>query len=162
VRGLTVLSPVPAGILFKSASTRGGTIENINISNVTTVGVATPLSITLNWNPSYSYAKMPEGASPDLPKGMKEMPAYWRVLTAVVPPEKGMPHFRKIRISGLKSIGAQRAFAVSSYADSPLLDFAFKDIEIEAKTAGSIANTQGWKMEDVRIKTADGSTVVVK
>ena len=58
--------------------------------------------------------------------------------------------------------GAQRAFAVSSYADSPLLDFAFKDIEIEAKTAGTIANTQGWKMEDMRIKTADGSTVIVK
>ena len=162
VKGLTVLSPVPAGILFKSASTRGGTIENIAISNVNTVGGATPVSITLNWNPSYSYAKLPEGGLPDLPKGMKEMPDYWKVLTAVVPPEKGMPHFRKIRISGLKSTGAQRAFAVSSYADSPLVDFEFKDIEIEAKTAGTIANTQGWKMEDMRIKTADGSTVVVK
>jgi hypothetical protein len=162
VKGLSVLSPVPAGILFKSASTRGGTIENIVISNVTTVGVAKPVSITLNWNPSYSYAKMPEGASPDLPKGMKEMPDYWKVLTTVVPPEKGMPHFRKVRISGLKSTGAQQAFAVSSYADSPLVDFEFRDIEIEAKTAGTIANTQGWKMEDMRIKTADGSTVVVK
>jgi polygalacturonase len=162
VKGLTVLSPVGAGILFKSASTRGGTIENITIRDVTTVGVATPVSITLNWNPTYSYAKLPEGASPDLPKGMKQMPAYWKVLTTVVPPEKGMPHFRKVRISGLKSTGAQRAFAVSSYADSPLVDFEFKDIDIEAKTAGTIANTQGWKMEDMRIKTADGSTVVVK
>jgi polygalacturonase len=154
VKGLTVLSAVPAGILFKSASTRGGTIENINISSVTTVGVATPVGITLNWNPSYSYAKLPEG--------IKDMPAYWRVLTEVVPPEKGLPHFRKIRITGLKSTGAQRAFAVSSYADSPLVDFAFKDIEIEAKTAGTIANTQGWKMEDMRIKTADGTTVTAK
>jgi hypothetical protein len=129
-------------------------MENINISNVTTVGVATPVSITLNWNPSYSYAKLPEG--------VKDMPAYWRVLTEVVPPEKGLPHFRKIRISGLKSTGAQRAFAVSSYAESPLVDFEFKDIEIEAKTAGTIANTQGWKMEGMRIQTADGSTVTVK
>jgi hypothetical protein len=153
VKGLTVLSAVPAGILFKSASTRGGTMENITISNVTTVGVATPVSITLNWNPSYSYAKLPEG--------VKDMPAYWRVLTEVVPPALGLPHFRKIRISGLKSTGAQRAFAVSSYADSPLVDFEFKDIEIEAKTAGTIANAQGWKMEDMRIKTADGSTVTV-
>jgi polygalacturonase len=159
VKGLTVLGAVPVGILFKSASTRGGTIENINISNVTTVGVATPVSITLNWNPSYSYAKLPEGG---LPEGMREMPAYWRVLTEVVPLALGLPHFRKIRISGLKSTGAQRAFAVSSYADSPLVDFEFKDIEIEAKTAGTIANTQGWKMEDMRIKTADGSTVTVK
>jgi polygalacturonase len=154
VRGLMVLSPVPAGILFKSASTRGGTIENINISNVTTVGVATPVSITLNWNPSYSYAKLPEG--------IKDMPSYWRVLTEVVPLALGLPHFRKIKISGLKSTGAQRAFAVSSYADSPLVDFEFKDIEIEAKTAGTIANAQNWKMEDMRIKTADGSTLTVK
>ena len=153
VKGLTVLGAVPAGILFKSASTRGGTMENINIGNVTTVGVATPVSITLNWNPSYSYAKLPEG--------VKDMPAYWRVLTEVVPPALGLPHFRKIRISGLKSTGAQRAFAVSSYADSPLVDFEFKDIEIESKTAGTIANAQGWKMEDMRIKTADGSTVTV-
>jgi polygalacturonase len=154
VKGLTVLAAVPAGILFKSASTRGGTIENIHISNVTTAGVATPVSITLNWNPSYSYAKLPEG--------VQDMPAYWRVLTEVVPPEKGLPHFRNITVSGLKSTGAQRAFAVSSYADSPLVDFTFKDIEIEAKTAGTIANTQGWKMEDIRIKTADGSTVTLK
>jgi polygalacturonase len=162
VRGLTVLSPVPAGILFKSASTRGGTIENITIANVTTVGVATPVSISLNWNPSYSYAKMPEGDSPALPAGMKEMPDYWKVLTSVVPPDKGMPHFRHIRISGLKSTGAQRAFAVSSYADSPLVDFTFRDIEIEAKTAGTIANAQGWKMENVRVKTSDGTIPQVK
>jgi polygalacturonase len=154
VKGLTVLRAVPAGILFKSASTRGGTIENIDISGVTTVGVATPVSITLNWNPSYSYAK--------LPAGIKDMPAYWRVLTEAVPPVKGLPHFRKVRISGLKATGAQRAFAVSSYADSPLVDFEFRNIEIEARTAGTIANTQGWKMEDLRIKTADGSKITVK
>jgi polygalacturonase len=162
VKGLTVLSPVPAGILFKSAVTRGGTIENIDISDVTTVGVATPVSISLNWNPSYSYAKMPEGDSPALPAGMKVMPDYWKVLTAVVPPDKGMPHFRNVRISGLKSTGAQRAFAVSSYADSPLVDFAFKDIEIEARTAGTIANAQGWKMENIRVKTSDGTIPLVK
>ena len=62
----------------------------------------------------------------------------------------------------MKSTGAQRAFAVSSYAESPLVDFIFKDIEIEAKTVGTIANTQGWKMEDMRIKTADGTTVTAK
>uniref|UniRef100_Q01Z93 Glycoside hydrolase, family 28 n=1 Tax=Solibacter usitatus (strain Ellin6076) TaxID=234267 RepID=Q01Z93_SOLUE len=148
---LTVMSAVPAGILFKSASTRGGTIEDIAIRNVITVGVATPVSITLNWNPAYSYAKLPEG--------VKDMPDYWRVLTEVVPPGKGIPHFRDVRISRVKSTGAQRAFAVSSYAESPLVDFQFKDIDIEAKTAGSIANTQGWKFENMTIKTADGTTV---
>jgi polygalacturonase len=154
VGNLTVMSPVPAGILFKSASTRGGTIEDITIHNVITIGVATPVSITLNWNPAYSYAKLPEG--------VKDMPDYWRVLTEVVPPEKGIPHFRNVRISGVKSTGAQRAFSVSSYAESPLVDFQFKDIDIEAKTAGTIANTQGWKFENLTIKTADGTAVTAK
>jgi polygalacturonase len=154
VDGLTVLSAVPAGILFKSASTRGGTIEKITIRNVKTDGVATPVSVTLNWNPSYSYAKLPED--------VKDIPDYWRVLTEAVPPEKGLPHFRNVRISGLKSTGAQKAFAVSSYAESPLVDFAFQDIEIEAKTAGTIANSQGWKFENMKVKTADGSVVVAK
>ncbi len=119
-----------------------------------TTGVATPVSITLNWNPAYSYAKLPEGA--------KDIPDYWRVLTELVPPEKGIPHFRNVRISGLKSTGAQRAFAVSSYPDSPLVDFQFKDIDIEAKTAGTISNTQGWKFENMTIKTTDGTTITAR
>jgi hypothetical protein len=59
--------------------------------------VATPISITLNWNPSYSYAKMPEN--------VQNPPDYWRVLTEPVPPEKGLPHFRKVTITGVKATG---------------------------------------------------------
>jgi polygalacturonase len=154
VDGLRAFNPVPAGILFKSASTRGGTIRNIDIRNLQLEGVATPVSITLNWNPTYSYAKMPDG--------IKDPPGYWRVLTEPVPPEKGLPHFQQIRISGLKATGAQRAFAVSSYADAPLVDFEFRDIEIEAKSAGSIANAQKWTFTNLKLKTADGSAVAVK
>jgi hypothetical protein len=112
------------------------------------------VSVTLNWNPSYSYAKLPEG--------VKDMPDYWRVLTEAVTPEKGMPHFRNVWISGLKATGAQRAFAVSSYRDSPLVHFILKDIDIEAKTAGTIANSEGWKFENVNVKTEDRSTVEAK
>jgi polygalacturonase len=149
-----VFRPVPAGILFKSANTRGGVIENIVIHDIDMQGVATPVSITLNWNPSYSYAKLPEGA--------KDVPDYWRVLTEAVPPAKGLPHFRNVRISGLQATGAQRAFAVSSYPDAPLLDFEFKNVEIEAKTAGSIQNAENWSFTGTRIKTADGSLVTLK
>jgi polygalacturonase len=154
VDGLHALNPVPAGILFKSASTRGGTIQDVTIHNVELEGVATPVSITLNWNPSYSYAKMPDD--------VKDPPAYWRVLTEPVPPEKGLPHFRKVRISGLKATGAQRAFAVVSYADSPLVDFELRDLEIEARSAGSIANAEDWTFTGLKLKTADGSAVAVK
>jgi len=146
-----VLRPVPNGILFKSASTRGGTIENIVIHDIDMQGVATPISITLNWNPSYSYAKMPEG--------IKNPPDYWRVLTEVVPPEKGLPHFRNVKISGIKAVDAQQAFSVSSYKDAPLENFEFKNLEIDAKSAGSIQYADHWTFANTRIKTTDGSVV---
>ena len=53
------------------------------------------ISVTFNWNPSYSYAKMPED--------VKNPPAYWRVLTEPVPPEKGLPHLRNVRITESES-----------------------------------------------------------
>jgi polygalacturonase len=154
VDGLRAFNPVPAGILFKSASTRGGTIRNITIRNVQLEGVATPVSVTLNWNPSYSYAKMPDN--------VKDPADYWRVLTEPVPPEKGLPHFRQVRISGLRATGAQRAFAVSSYAESPLEDFEFRDVEIAAKSAGSIANAANWSFTGLKLTIADGRAVAVK
>jgi hypothetical protein len=154
VDGLKVLAGAPAGILFKSASTRGGTIEGITIRNVEMQGVATPVSVTLNWNPAYSYARIPEG--------MEGYPDYWKVLTAPVPPEKGIPHFRDVSISEIKASGAQRAFQVSTHPDAPLLRFRFQNLDIEAKTAGSIAGAQDWTFTGLNLKTADGSRLDLK
>jgi polygalacturonase len=146
-----VLRPVPNGILFKSASTRGGAIQNIVIHDMDMQGVATPINITLNWNPSYSYATMPEG--------IENPPDYWRVLTELVPPDKGLPHFRNVKIFDIKAVDAQRAFSVSSYKNSPLENFEFKNLEIAAKSAGSIHNADRWTFANTHIKTTDGSVV---
>jgi hypothetical protein len=154
VDGLKVLAGAPVGILFKSASTRGGVIENIRIRNVEMTGVATPVSVALNWNPSYSYARIPQG--------MTGYPDYWRVLTEPVPPEKGLPRFRKVRIENVKATGAQRAIQASAYAGAPLEDFEFVGLDIEARTAGSIANAERWTFRDVKLRIADGGAVAVK
>jgi hypothetical protein len=159
VDNLTVLKGVPNAILFKSASTRGGLIENIRISHVNATDVAIPISITMNWNPAYSYATVPTGALPD---GLKEMPEYWKTLLAPVDPQKGIPHFRDIQISDLKATGARQAFAVSSHADSPLQNFVWKNIDIEAKSAGTIQNADGWTFTNVRVVAGDGSKVILK
>jgi hypothetical protein len=108
----------------------------------------------LNWNPSYSYATPPEG--------LKDMPDYWKALTERVPPEKGLPHFRNVRISDIKATGARRAIAAAAYVDAPLENFKFKDLEIEAQTAGSIQDAVNWSFVNTLIKTADGSRVTVK
>ena len=149
-----VLAPVPIGILFKSARTRGGTISDITIHDIDVRGVKTIFSVEFNWNPNYSYARIPaDVANP---------PAYWRVLAEPVLPERGTPHLRDIRISDLRARQSQQAFAVASYANSPLENVTFTNIDIEAGRGGSIRNASNWKFENARIRTADGSGIVVE
>ncbi|HXS96957.1 MAG TPA: glycosyl hydrolase family 28 protein [Candidatus Limnocylindrales bacterium] len=147
VDGLHVLAGVLNGILFKSASTRGGTIENIDIRNVDMQGVATAIAVSFNWNPSYSYAKMPED--------VKNPPSYWKVLTEPVPPEKGLPHLRNVKISDVKATGVRQAFNVVSYKDSPLQNFTFTNVAIQAQAGGTIKNTENWNFDGL-VLTAPG------
>jgi polygalacturonase len=148
---IKALKGVPSGVLFKSAHTRGGFAENIRIHDLTLEGVAIPIHITMNWNPSYSYAA--------IPAGLKDVPDYYKVLATPVPEAQGLPHFRNVRISYVKATGAREAFNVSAYAAAPLEDFRIDHLDIEAATAGTIANAKNWKLEDNKIQTADGSQV---
>ncbi|HEY1756504.1 MAG TPA: glycoside hydrolase family 28 protein [Bryobacteraceae bacterium] len=151
---MRVLPGVPIGILFKSASTRGGTVSNIRIHDMEMQGVGSVFSINFNWNPSYSYAKIPDGIT--------TFPDYWRVLTEPVAPEKGLPHLRDIKVSNIKAAGARQAFSVASYKDSPLTNLQFRNMDIEAMTAGSIQYADGWKFNGLKLKIGDGSKVAVK
>ncbi len=149
---ITALSGVPSGVLFKSAHTRGGTAKDIRIHDLDLQGVAIPIHITMNWNPSYSYATLP----PDL----KNPPPYYITLTTpVTPPERGLPHFSDVHIWNIKATGAREAFNVGAYPGAPLVDFKIDHLNIEAKTAGTIANAKNWSMTDNTITTADGSKV---
>ncbi len=151
VYNLTALSGVPSGVLFKSAHTRGGTASDIRIHDLTLEGVAIPIHIVMNWNPSYSYAT--------LPAGIQNVPAYWTTLTTKVPEEQGLPHFRNVHIWNLKATGAHQAFNVSAYPNATLDNFRLDHLDIEATTAGFIANAKKWTLSDDNIKTADGSKV---
>jgi polygalacturonase len=151
---LTALAGVPSGVLFKSANTRGGTAKQIRIHDLDLQGVAVPIHITMNWNPTYSYATLPPGIDP------KTIPSYWITLTTpVTPPEKGLAHFSDVYIWNVKATGAKQAFNVSAYPNATLDDFRLDHLTIEAATAGTIANAKDWKMFDNTITTADGSKV---
>ncbi|HWB86909.1 MAG TPA: glycoside hydrolase family 28 protein [Bryobacteraceae bacterium] len=154
VYGLHVVRPVPNGILFKSAHTRGGTIENISIHDIDMDGVATPVSVTMNWNPSYSYAT--------IPPGVKDYPGYWKVLATPVPAEQGMPHVRDVRISNIKAVGARRAFQVAAYPSAPLENFTFNNLNIEAQSPGVIADAVNWVFQNVHIQAANGGKVELR
>jgi polygalacturonase len=149
---LTALSGVPSGVLFKSAHTRGGYAKDIRIHDLTLEGVAIPIHITMNWNPSYSYATMPPG--------IKEPPLhYYTLTTPVTPPEKGLPHFSDVHIWSIKATGAKQAFNVAAYPNATLDNFTIDHLDIEAATAGTIANAKNWTWADNVIITADHSKV---
>ncbi len=148
---ITALAGVPSGVLFKSAHTRGGYAKDIRIHDLTLEGVAIPIHITMNWNPSYSYAT--------LPADVKNPPPYWVVLTTKVPDEQGLPHFSDVHIWNIKATGAKQAFNVSAYPNATLDNFRLDHLEIDALTAGTITNAKDWTMTDNTIKTADSSKV---
>jgi hypothetical protein len=114
-------------------------------------GVAIPIHITMNWNPNYSYAT--------LPAGWKNVPSYWITLTTRVPEQQGLPHFSDVHIWNINATGATQAFNVSAYPNATLDNFRLDHLDIEAKTAGFIANSKNWRFADNEITTADGSKV---
>jgi hypothetical protein len=145
---------VKMGVFFKSARTRGGTVEDISVHDMDIRGAETAFRIEYNWYPSYSYAKIPDGIT--------NVPDYWRVLAQVVPPERGLPHLRNVTLSDIRGSEVRDVFSAASYAEAPVENLTFTNIEIQAKSAGTIQNAANWKFVNMRVQTADGSRVTVK
>ncbi len=139
------------GLRFKSAKTRGGTVEDIHFRNIEMNGVGTVVEVAMDWNPSYSYSSLPEGYDPNT------IPAHWKtMLQKVEPPEKGIPEVRDVYFSDIKVTNGRTAISVSGMPESIVKNFHLQDVQIEARSAGRIANAQGWRFENVSIEMSDG------
>jgi len=144
------------GLRFKSARTRGGTVEDIYLQDIEMDGVGTVIEVSMNWNPSYSYSSLPEGYDPE------KIPQHWKtMLMQVEPPEKGIPEFKDVHISRVKATSATRAIYASGTKESIVKDFHLSEIDIKAKSAGQISYAQGWNFENVTIKAADNGELDV-
>lgn len=152
VRRLTVLAPVPVGILFKSAPSRGGGGQGLRLREIGLLDVPVVLRVSMNWNPAYSLARLPEA--------IDEPPAHWRVLSTPVPPEQGMARLREVQIEDLRARGALTAFEVDAFDAAPLQDFAFSRLDIEARRGGHIRDVQGWRFEQSHLQFADAPIAV--
>jgi hypothetical protein len=159
------------GFSFKSARTRGGVIERINIHDIEMIGVPRPFRFTLNWMPTYSY--------PTLPAGYKgELPTHWKaMLVPVTPPERGIPEFRDITFSRVVSRAAapgefervlsssvlmhtpdalaNLAWDVEAYPEKPMHGIRWEDVRIEADRAGMVHHARGWTMKNVELVTKE-------
>ncbi len=138
------------GLRFKSAKTRGGIVEDIHFRDIEMSGVGTVVEVAMNWNPSYSYSSLPEGYDP------QTIPPHWKtMLQQVEPPEKGIPEVKDVYFSGIKVTGGGTAISASGMPESIVKNFRFKNVQIEARSAGRIASARGWRFENVTLQTSD-------
>jgi hypothetical protein len=144
------------GIQLKSATNRGGIVEDILVEDVQLDGVHVPLTITMNWNPAYSYSALPAGYT------QATLPAHWKAMLTPVDPARGLPHFRNVRIANLQATGAQTAISAGGVPASLLENFRLTNVRISAEQAGTIAFAQNWQFTNVEFKTPDNTPVAVK
>ena len=145
------------GFHIKSATTRGGTVEDIHFRNITMDSVGNAFMYTMNWNPSYSYSKLPEGFT------YETLPAHWKVmLIKVEPEERGIPHFKNIHISNVVVKYARKAISATGLEKSFLENFHFNNVDVNAANAGEISYAKDWSWDDVKIRTADKSRIDIK
>lgn len=134
------------GLRIKSATTRGGMLEDIYFGNSVLDSVKNVFSFTLNWYPAYSYTQLPEGYSYD------RIPAHWKaMLHKVEPAERGIPHARDFHISDLTITHAQKLFSAAGLPESLLTGFTFNHLAVAAETIGTMTFTQAWQFNDIKI-----------
>ncbi|ALI97839.1 glycoside hydrolase family 28 protein [Rufibacter tibetensis] len=145
------------GLRFKSATTRGGTVEDIYLQNIEMDGVGTAIEVSMNWNPSYSYSTLPAGYS------YETIPDHWKtMLRKVEPEERGIPTFRDVTISNITATNAKKALSAAGIEKSSVQGFVLKNIKIEAATAGEISYASNWTFKNVSLQTKDNSNLKVQ
>ncbi len=142
---------------IKSAATRGGTVEDIYFENITMTNIGTFLEVNMNWNPAYSYSKLPEGYKEET------LPPHWKkLLTKVEPAERGIPTFKDVFVSNVHITGAKTAINVNGFPQSKVRNFNLTNVDVTAATSGTIDHAEGWKFNNVKIVANDSTKLVVK
>lgn len=145
------------GLRFKSALNRGGIVEDIWLANIKMQGIRDPFQINLNWNPSYSYSKLPE------PYVWDEVPDHWKaLLTPVEPAERGLPTFRNIHFTDIQAKDCQVALICEGVEASPVTGFSLKNVHITAKNPGRMYWAKDWELDNVYIGGKNKEPVVME
>lgn len=141
---------------IKSATTRGGTVEDVYFNNVTMYGVGNVLQVNPNWNPTYSYSTLPAGYD------INTVPVHWKkMLTKVEPVERGMPKIQNINLYNVRATSAKKAINAIGLKEAVLTGFSFTNIFIEGTSAGNIDFGAEWKFDNFVIKSTDGKPIKV-
>jgi polygalacturonase len=144
------------GFHIKSATTRGGGVEDIYFEHIKMDSVKNVFHFTMNWNPAYSYSKLPEGINPD------SLPAHWKtMLHKVEPAEKGTPEFKDVYVKDVTVSSAKKIILAEGMKASYLKNFYFKDVTINGDEKGKIAFAESWTFDHVQIESKDGKALEI-
>ena len=145
------------GFHIKSATTRGGIVEDIYFQKVKMDSVGNAFKFTMNWNPAYSYSTLPKGYSLD------SVPVHWKtMLHKVDPPSAGIPHFKNVYVNDVQVDFAKIAISAEGLQESTLDNFNFSNIQIQANSEGLISFGSLWKFYNVKITSKENKKLEVK
>jgi polygalacturonase len=134
------------GLRIKSATTRGGTVEDVYFVNSTLDSIRTAYQFNLNWYPAYSYSELPKGYNID------SVPQHWRALVQkVTPPEKGIPYAKNFYINNVKITNAQKAFEVNGLENSQIEKFNFTNSSVTAAVLGEMQFAKNWVYKNFQV-----------
>jgi polygalacturonase len=135
------------GLRIKSATTRGGVIEDIYFQNSVLDSINNVFQFNLNWYPAYSYSELPKGYVYD------SIPPHWKtILQKITPAEKGIPAAKNFYISNIKATNAKNAFVAAGLDNSTLKNFNFSNSIISAEVLGTMEFTEDWNFNKLKIK----------
>lgn len=141
------------GFRIKSARTRGGVMEDILVENLDMVNVHYIFNLCLNWHPAYSYCRIPEDYTGEIPK-------HWKVLAEQVPEEQGIPQVKNLTIRNINAWnepdykGPSRAFEIDAFPEKPMTGIRLEHVKIQAGEFGRVSGVKDWQWEDVNISIA--------
>lgn len=144
------------GFHIKSATTRGGGVEDIHFEHIRMDSVKNVFHFTMNWNPAYSYSKLPEGVRADT------IPAHWKtMLNKVEPAEKGTPHFKDVYIKDVVVNSAKKIILAEGMQQSPLLNFNFQNVNIKGDEKGKIEFADSWTFDHVILEAKNPAALEI-
>jgi polygalacturonase len=134
------------GLRIKSATTRGGTIEDVHFKNIVLDSVNNAFQFNLNWNPAYSYSALPQGYS------YETIPAHWKaMLHKVEPAERGIPHAKDFYIENVKATNVNTAIVAGGLPQSLIHNFNFKNSTIQAHVLSDVEFISDWTFENFNV-----------
>lgn len=144
-----------AAVRLKSAYNRGGVVEDVIVYDVDTRNARNGIAVSLNWNPSYSYSKLPAGYEG------KPLPEHWKKMLEVVSPERGMPVFRNVYISDVVVNNTPVGITAVGVEKSTLDNFTFENCIFNVEKAGDIEYGKDWLLKNVQFNTPDNKGLVI-